>query len=644
MSMSECEQHCRALEDLLTDIFFLEAKTEAGLVFELAVDLAQGAEALPAGRPQSRVLRLLEEALRRDIHFIARHPTTLFQCMWNLCWWYDCPDAVAHFEEPGSDSSQAQAELGVHQLVEGWLKSKLCRCPGFLWIRSLRPPRDGLGSAVNILFNNVRLVAMAPDGKCVATHSPGASSDPQEKVVRPLFAPREQDSTKISSQFQLWTTETGKSVDWYPRELANGKLFAFCQKSHRIVILFSSGQMQVWDLKSRAMVHELSVGEIGDLLMTANEDGGWVATLEGHSRIRIWNSASGQETAEWICPSRFVYDFAFSADGAELATSEKDGVVVIWNVRSGRERVRLVGHRGDVRSVAFSSDGEQILSGGDDGTVRTWSRKTGLQTHCLVGHKGTVFSAAFSQDSRRVVSGGADETVRVWDVSNGTELGRMSGHGRQVLNVAFLPDGRTLSFGFDHTIRTWRPGRADAGRRLRNPHFPDWISTCTFSCDGRLLATVSMGVRAVCIWEVENAYPLWLLQDPVGKIYQVQFSPDSKIVYTDSDKRATWLAWDLVSGESAEVEYPSGTFAAPPESQAACPCGTRGGPYETRIYLKKTGEVVAWFPAEMYGVLSEAPSGRIWAGSASSHLFLLKLEGIIADGATALHSVSSTCR
>ncbi|MGI9066384.1 MAG: hypothetical protein ACR2HX_08275 [Pyrinomonadaceae bacterium] len=66
------------LDLLLTNLSFLEAKVEAGMVFDLASDFTAALKAIPGERPQRRILRLLEEALRRDIHFIARHPTTLF--------------------------------------------------------------------------------------------------------------------------------------------------------------------------------------------------------------------------------------------------------------------------------------------------------------------------------------------------------------------------------------------------------------------------------------------------------------------------------------------------------------------------------------------------------------------------------------
>ena len=83
------------------------------MIFNLASDFAAALAALPQDHPRRRLLSLLEEAVRRDVHFIDRHPTTLFQCMWNSCWWYDCPEAAAHYVEgkgPG-----AEAGIGLHQ-------------------------------------------------------------------------------------------------------------------------------------------------------------------------------------------------------------------------------------------------------------------------------------------------------------------------------------------------------------------------------------------------------------------------------------------------------------------------------------------------------------------------------------------------
>ena len=51
-------------------------------------------------RPTCKLVKLLEQAIRYDIQFVSRHPTTLFQCVWNSGWWYDCPEAAKFYEPP----------------------------------------------------------------------------------------------------------------------------------------------------------------------------------------------------------------------------------------------------------------------------------------------------------------------------------------------------------------------------------------------------------------------------------------------------------------------------------------------------------------------------------------------------------------
>ena len=95
------------------------------MIFELAEDFAAALAAMPAEDPCHCMLRLLEEAVRRDIHFVARHPTTLFQCLWNTCWWYDCPQAAEHYEKPEggwkhAKSRSKQGEPKLYKLLECW--------------------------------------------------------------------------------------------------------------------------------------------------------------------------------------------------------------------------------------------------------------------------------------------------------------------------------------------------------------------------------------------------------------------------------------------------------------------------------------------------------------------------------------------
>jgi KaiC/GvpD/RAD55 family RecA-like ATPase len=206
-----------SLEQTLTTLFYLEANVTASRVFDLAGQFSAAIAVLPEDHAQRRILRLLEEALRRDIHFIARHaqdyPQGLFQCLWNSCWWYDCPDAAQHYlpstaREPGGDGSslpspvrgrgaggegslnQGAATLRprerpsprLHDLLEHWRRQKEKAQANFPWLRSHRPPPLHLGAAQLAVLRarkyRVLSVSYSPDGRRIV----GGSDDNKVRV------------------------------------------------------------------------------------------------------------------------------------------------------------------------------------------------------------------------------------------------------------------------------------------------------------------------------------------------------------------------------------------------------------------------------------------------------------------------------
>src|ERR1700688_3310715 len=114
------------------------------MIFDLVQDFGAVLDMMPLEHPLRRILSLLDEAIRRDVHFIDRHPTTLFQCLWNTCWWYDCPEAAKHYNLPERQSSEPlpwhRPVLNMHGLLEAWRSAKEMALPGLLWLRSHRPP------------------------------------------------------------------------------------------------------------------------------------------------------------------------------------------------------------------------------------------------------------------------------------------------------------------------------------------------------------------------------------------------------------------------------------------------------------------------------------------------------------------------
>ena len=114
------------------------------MIFSLIQDFADALAAMPREHPRYYILKLLDEAIRRDVHFIDRHPTTLFQCMWNTSWWYDCPEAERHYDPPSEGWTNIppwqRQGARLHELLGSWRTIRSRFSDGQPWLRALGRP------------------------------------------------------------------------------------------------------------------------------------------------------------------------------------------------------------------------------------------------------------------------------------------------------------------------------------------------------------------------------------------------------------------------------------------------------------------------------------------------------------------------
>ncbi len=238
-----------------------------------------------------------------------------------------------------------------------------------------------------------------------------------------------------------------------------------------------------------------------------------------------------------------VWSAAFAPDGRVLATGGDDSAIRLWDLATGRQTASLSGHGSQVFAVAFTHSGKFLVSGGGDGTLRLWNVATGQEEPPLLRQSGTVRRAPLSPDDRTVAVPNGTQGVELWDLQSRQLRRTLPGHGGTIMAIAFAPDGRTLATGdTSGRVRLWDTG--DGSERAAFEGDPLGVRALAFSPDGRTLLSAGNGDKDVKLWDVADQKLITVLSGYDNVVATLAISPDGRLLATGS-RDGTLKVWDL---------------------------------------------------------------------------------------------------
>jgi WD40 repeat protein/serine/threonine protein kinase len=304
-------------------------------------------------------------------------------------------------------------------------------------------------------------------------------------------------------------------------------------------------------------------------------DGKQIATISNDQTIRLWDPATGQQTAllkPEVASPKLDRDpvVAYSADGSRIVSSARyEGACTsrLWDATTGKEIAVLAKWHEQGFPAAFSSDGKRVaVSSGEN--AHLCDAVTGRRLAVLGPHGKTVAQLAYSPDGKRIASADGSEVIHLWDGESGKEVAVLRGHTAAVNSLLFSPDGLQLVSGSQYPDSTARLWDAATGRPLAVlAGHKNETNRIAFSPDGKRVATPSADQTAR-LWDAHTGQLLAVLSGHTDKMYQVVFSPNGTRVVTSSDD-ATLRLWDAQTGELISVlrghgdsfpEYPPPDF------------------------------------------------------------------------------------
>jgi WD40 repeat protein len=167
------------------------------------------------------------------------------------------------------------------------------------------------------------------------------------------------------------------------------------------------------------------------------------------------------------------------------------------------------------------------------------------EAKALGGHQSYVTGLALA--GKAAVSGSYDGKLIWWDIDSRKQIRSVEAHTKWIRKVAVSPDGKTIaSVGDDMVCRLWSAPDGKMlhelrGHQIETPnHFPSMLFVCTFSPDGRFVATADK-VGHIVVWETDSGKQAKTLEAPgfytwdpvqrkhsIGGVRSLTFSPDGK--------------------------------------------------------------------------------------------------------------------
>ena len=435
----------------------------------------------------------------------------------------------------------------------------------------------------------------------------------------------------------VWCPETGEMLTKFTGETEKSGRFmpiAFSSDTHLIAstgresVVSNGESVLLWRLEQEeqiarftghtSSIYQLCFSPCSRFLASGGRKDG---------TVRVWDTVKCQQVREYTGYGAACMIPAYSPEGVLHAAAisydeifKDNAIITVWNLEDRKKLYATEENIGEHAIVDFSS-GSRLMYESGDGGIKVWHfGKSSVQKS---GYHPISFpnTVAFSSDGKTLV---AEYRAGRWLYSHGDVLfwDLASKRSRRAVEAEpigtrqfFSPDscGRRHVVSFDNdTARLWEVEDKEILIAEFTEHERRWIRAAFAPQANRLACLDEAGI--LIVWNLETMEKICQFTHlherfPDAEMATLEFSPDGKLLLSETDHRPSVRLWDVERGEEIR-EFPGdeiGGIMGLWDNQGFSPCGSYLSCTEARTEELSYGETICLWDVRRREVLTTLP-------------------------------------
>ena len=434
------------LEQVLTDLRFIEAKCLGGRLYDLVADYG-------------RALSVLRRPGEAGTDERAAHPESgdeKLQIVGRLVRVLDFVSSASHllakYPHEAIPIARTAADPALAEQAEG-----LCQARKAVWIARTPAARTEPGSLVRTLPGESAAVAIDAAGRVAVT------------------------AGRKGSSASVWDLTTGELVRYLSGHLDDITCVAMTRDSQRAVT--GGGTFR----------HATRAGIVDGAIIVAPviDVNGRPMTTPPDYALRVWDLSTGAHLGTLHGHSDRVYAVAVSADGETVVSAAADDTVRLWSTSelTCREVNRVC--LGEVRSLSLDASGELCVIVCGAGRIHLWRPRT-FDWQTMRQPDGTKYVGADVSADAGLVVAASERALHAWPAESPLTVERISIEATFGGPIRVSADGHiVVAAEKDDGFVVWKRGPQSIGASVQT--WPHGCSSLALAPDGRFALAASAG-------------------------------------------------------------------------------------------------------------------------------------------------------